>query len=64
MVYKVLALKVKRPKKVDKITGYLPLEVVKFTKQQAKSAMDVLLRNNEVSGYECLYEPATKSIGN
>lgn len=57
LVYKVLAPKVKRPTKVDKITGYLPLEVVKFYQATAKSAMDVLLRNNEVSDTNAYMNP-------
>lgn len=49
IVYKALAPKVKRPTKVAKATGYLPVEVIKFYQSLAKSAMEVLLRNIEAS---------------
>jgi len=57
LVYKVLAPKVKRPTKVAKQTGYLPLEVIKFYQSSAKSAMDVMLRNNEVSDTDAYMNP-------
>jgi hypothetical protein len=57
LVYKALAPKVKRPTKVDKNTGYLPTEVIKFYQTTAKSAMEVLLRNNECSDVDAFMNP-------
>lgn len=57
LVYKALAPKVKRPTKVDKNTGYLPSEVIKYYQSVAKSAMEVLLRNNEASDVDAFMDP-------